>query len=55
MNGQEVITLLRPTHWAKNFFVFIPLFFNGELFDGGKLAGAVVAFLADSFAASGLY
>lgn len=55
MNGQEVITLLRPTHWAKNFFVFIPLFFNGELFDGGKLAGAVVAFLAFSFAASGIY
>lgn len=55
MNGQEVITLLRPTHWAKNFFVFIPLFFNGELFDGGKLAGAVVAFFAFSFAASGIY
>jgi decaprenyl-phosphate phosphoribosyltransferase len=40
------IKLLRPKDWAKNLFLFIPLFFSGELFNWdlypGLLAGVAV-------------
>lgn len=31
------LALLRPTHWAKNGFVFLPLFFDGALGDKDAL------------------
>ena len=30
---KDYLKLIRPQHWIKNFFVMIPLFFGGELFD----------------------
>ena len=30
---KNILRLTRPKQWIKNFFVFIPMFFGGELFD----------------------
>ena len=30
---KDILRLTRPKQWIKNFFVFIPMFFGGELFD----------------------
>ena len=38
------LALLRPTHWAKNGFVFLPLFFDGALGDKDALL-ALLAFV----------
>lgn len=41
------LNLLRPKDWAKNLFLFIPLFFSGELFNWSvypKLLAGVAAF-----------
>jgi len=49
------IQLIRPKQWAKNFFVFLPLFFNGQLLNISLLLQCVVAFFAFSFSASSIY
>lgn len=49
------IKLLRPKDWAKNLFLFIPLFFSGEIFDLTKLVSVFEGFIAFSFIASGIY
>lgn len=49
------LRILRPAQWLKNFFVFAPLVFGGELFDGSALLAAVITFFAFSFAASSIY
>ena len=55
MNIKNYMKILRPKQWMKNFFVILPLFFGGELFNGkAHLAGAIT-FLAYSFAASSIY
>lgn len=51
----QYLKLLRPTHWAKNGFLFIPLFFAGEIFNLHKLLPAFWGFLAFSLAASAVY
>ena len=35
----EYIKLLRPKDWAKNGFLFIPLFFAGEIMDVDGITG----------------
>ena len=49
------IKLLRPKDWAKNFFLFIPLFFAGELFNMEKIIAILWGFLSFSFIASSIY
>jgi decaprenyl-phosphate phosphoribosyltransferase len=49
------IKLLRPKDWAKNLFLFIPLFFSGELFRGEFYPPLLMGFLAFSFVASSIY
>ncbi|RYY53919.1 MAG: decaprenyl-phosphate phosphoribosyltransferase [Chitinophagaceae bacterium] len=51
----EYIKLLRPKDWAKNFFLFIPLFFAGEIFNVQKVTDLVLGFLAFSAVASSIY
>lgn len=51
----DFILLLRPQQWLKNSFVFLPLFFHGDLLQFPLLFQAVVAFLSYSFAASSIY
>jgi decaprenyl-phosphate phosphoribosyltransferase len=49
------IKLLRPKDWAKNFFLFIPLFFAGEISNTDKLVSLLLGFLSFSAAASSIY
>lgn len=50
-----VTGLLRIPQWIKNSFLFIPLFFAGELFDTDKLIQVVIAFASFSLVASAIY
>lgn len=51
----QYLKLLRPTHWAKNGFLFIPLFFAGEIFNLDKFLAVLFGFAAFSLAASAIY
>lgn len=47
--------LLRPKDWAKNFFLFIPLFFAGEFLNVEKLKSISYGFIAFCCIASSIY
>ncbi|PZR27841.1 MAG: decaprenyl-phosphate phosphoribosyltransferase [Citrobacter freundii] len=47
--------LLRPKDWAKNLFLFIPLFFAGQLENLHKVVDLSLAFLCFSAIASSIY
>lgn len=49
------IKLLRPKDWAKNFFLFIPIFFAGEIANTSKLLELLLGFAAFSAIASSIY
>ena len=49
------LKLLRPKDWAKNLFLFIPLFFSGELFNWNVYPQLLLGFIAFSFMASSIY
>ena len=51
----KYLALLRVSHWIKNLFLFIPLFFAGELFDISKLTITGISFFAFSLMASAIY
>lgn len=55
MNTKDYIRLLRPKQWTKNFFVMLPLFFGGRLFDEQAFIAGLITFLSYSFAASSIY
>jgi 4-hydroxybenzoate polyprenyltransferase len=53
-------SILRPSHWSKNIFVFMGLIFGGKLFGSGQevllaIGHAVGGFVCFSLAASGIY
>lgn len=52
---KHIISLIRPHHWIKNLFVFLPMFFGGALTDADAILGSLAAFFAYSFAASSIY
>ncbi|MBX2842863.1 MAG: UbiA prenyltransferase family protein [Flammeovirgaceae bacterium] len=47
--------LLRVSHWVKNLFLFIPLFFSGEIFNYSKVYLTSIGFLAFCIVASSIY
>ena len=47
--------MLRPRDWAKNLFLFIPLFFSGELFDWPLYPLLLAGFLSFCLVASAIY
>jgi 4-hydroxybenzoate polyprenyltransferase len=47
--------LIRPQQWAKNLFVFLPVFFGGRMLDPEAVVPATVAFMILSVTASALY
>lgn len=51
----SAIKLLRPHQWLKNAFCFLPLFFDGKLFNTEYLLPCVVACVSFCLAASGIY
>lgn len=52
---RNIIRIIRPHQWVKNFFVFIPLFFGGSLFDTADWLASSVAFVSFCLAASAIY
>jgi len=52
---KPIIQLMRPEQWVKNFFIFLPVFFSGQLWNVQMLLSCAVAFFAFSFAASSIY
>ena len=52
---KSLIKLTRPSHWVKNLFVLMPLFFGHKLTDVELLQNAIVAFFSFSFVASSIY
>lgn len=52
---KSLFQLLRPKQWAKNLFIFLPLFFSGQFFNVSLLIQCAIAFIAFSFAASSIY
>jgi 4-hydroxybenzoate polyprenyltransferase len=51
----QYISLVRPKHWIKNSFIFLPLFFSGEVFNVEKLISCFAGFIAFSLIASSIY
>jgi decaprenyl-phosphate phosphoribosyltransferase len=51
----EYLLLLRPKHWVKNLFLFVPAFFGGTFFDTAYWGRSVMAFVAFSAMASSIY
>ena len=49
------LKLLRPKDWAKNSFLFLPLFFGREIFNMDKLIPVFFGFIAFSCIASSIY
>lgn len=51
----NLILLARPLQWLKNLFVFLPLFFAGELFNCQLFLSAFATFVVFSLTASAVY
>ncbi|MFV0199617.1 UbiA prenyltransferase family protein [Empedobacter falsenii] len=49
------LKLMRVNQWVKNLFVFLPLFFSGNLFNIDLLIESYYGFLIFSFVASSIY
>lgn len=52
---KAVLKVMRPHHWVKNIFMFIPLFFAGEFFNLLKIGSVAAGFMAFSLVASSIY
>ncbi len=52
---KDIFLLIRPQQYIKNMFIFMPLFFMGQIADGGLLLRAFLAFIAFSASASAIY
>lgn len=51
----NLIRLIRPAQWIKNFFVFGPIVFGGALFESQAMLSGLITFVAFSMAASSIY
>ncbi len=51
----HIFRLLRVEQWVKNLFVFLPLFFSGNIFDLKLVLYSLFAFVLFSLAASSVY
>lgn len=52
---KDYLKLLRVKHYIKNFLVFLPLFFGGNLFDGNRLVRAILAVICFCLVSSSVY
>lgn len=53
---KSYIQLLRVSHWSKNLFMFLPLFFSGHILDGFSVfTNLIIGFFCFSFIASSIY
>ncbi len=54
-SSAEIIKIIRPIHWVKNFALFAALIFSGNLFVPHMIEVVVIAFVAFSLASSAGY
>jgi len=47
--------LIRPHQWIKNLFLFVPIFFAGDLFNTNKILLLLLGFLSFSISSSAIY
>lgn len=52
---KQYIKLIRPKDWAKNMFIFIPVFFAGQILNVDLLVELMGGFLCFSLVASSIY
>ena len=52
---KDICKLVRPSQWVKNGFVFLPMFFAGQLSNLICWREAIIGFISFSFAASAIY
>ena len=55
MKLQEYIRLIRPHQWLKNLFVFLPLFFSGNMSNWNMLLSTIYAAMSFAFISSSIY
>ena len=55
MTPRHILALIRPEHWVKNLFLFIPAFFAARLFTPTVFVAAVLGFAAFCLIASAVY
>lgn len=55
INMKNIITLIRPHQYVKNLFIFMPLFFAGQITSPELFINAFIAFVAFSISASAIY
>ena len=55
MKLQEYIRLIRPHQWLKNLFVFLPLFFSGNMTNWSMLLATIYAAMSFAFISSSIY
>lgn len=55
MSPRHVFNLLRPEHWVKNLFLFLPAFFAARLNETSVMRNAILGFLAFCLIASAVY
>ncbi len=55
INIKNIFTLIRPQQYVKNLFIFLPLFFAGQITNIELLVNAFIAFVAFSIFASAIY
>ncbi len=54
-HAKDLVMTLRVAHWVKNLFLYIPLFFAGELFVWAKVWEVTLGVAAFCLVASGIY
>ena len=55
MNIRHIIKVARPSHWIKNLFVFLPVFFGGGLLNTTDAVAAALTYMSFCLAASAIY
>lgn len=52
---KNYLKLIRAKHWVKNFLIFLPLFFNGDITKLSKIKFAIIGFIIFSLISSVVY
>lgn len=52
---RDIVFLIRPHQWAKNVFVFLPLFFSKHIMEWEYIVQCMIAFIAFCLLASAVY
>lgn len=52
---KEMILLIRPHQWIKNFFIFLPLFFSGNMTNLSLYPPVLISFVAFCLISSSIY